>query len=231
MSMAIIPDNICDELKELFTDWAIQHSREPRESTGRTFPCKIFMDEFIIPDHGAFASSFCPDGYTSLNGHYSGNKKPEIEVLFVLKEDSVYNRRQAGRMYPEKYGTFWFDQCLENPYRIRYKRNFEAVLRKLSEDKIIHDTYSGDTPLGYMNINKRGGYGSTNTSRLRKYAETYRDAINRQICIMKPKVIVCFGCFDIMERIIDIGTSALLLDVDHPSYSRFTPEFKHVKQL
>ena len=204
------------------------HSREPEEPTKNTFPCPKVPSKNIPPDHDSFSCSFCPDGYTSLNGNYSGNEAPEIEVLFVLKESNV---SKDGILYPETGGTFWFDKCIDDPVRIRYRSKFEAVLNKLYKDKIIHVRYSGDTPLGYMNINKRGGYGSTNMTRLKNYSEKYECMINKQINIMKPKVIVCFGCFGLMEKTITKYRPVLLIDMYHPSYPGFMASYKQKKQI
>ena len=227
---AKIPDNLCGELKELFTDWAWQHSQESPDSTKDTFPCQKSPDKNsppVTPDHKSFTCSFCPDGYTTLNGNYSGNEAPEIDVLFVLKESNVSNE---GILRPEMNGTFWFDKCVNDPVRIRYKNRFEAVLDKLYEDRLIPAGYSGDTSLGYMNINKRGGYGSTNMTRLRNYAKEYKCMINRQICIMNPKIIVCFGCFGLMDAIINKNRPVLLIDMHHPSYPGFNASYKQKKQ-
>ena len=59
---------------------------------------------------------------------------------------------------------------------------------------IIAETLSCDIKnCAYMNINKRGGYGSCNGERLNTYAENYMNYILTEIQIINPEIVVFLG--------------------------------------
>ena len=156
-----------------------------------------------------------------MNGYHDPQKPPKIEVLFILKESNLYDKKTAS-ISPEENWRFWFNSPDDKKDRVKetYKNKIRIVLDKLYEERIIEHKYTDDTPFGYMNINKRGGYGHTDMSRLTEYAHKYEKRINQQIGIMKPKVIVCSGCFDLMKSIIKY-TPDYMLDLYHLSYRGF----------
>lgn len=166
-------------LKELFDNWIEAHKNE--------------SDELTYPDGTIeakdFKSSFCKDGFTSYAGNVSNEKIYENRPLFILKEANVSNK-DTGKIV-ENGKCFWFNKHPEERGKI-YNRIPEC-LPCFNEDK--------NQVFGYMNLNKRGGFGKTNDTRLRKYVNRYQEYIRRQIEIMKPSKIICCGCYDIFMKI------------------------------
>ncbi len=60
-------------------------------------------------------------------------------------------------------------------------------------DKYCSD-WNAQTPIGYMNLNKRGGFSKTNYNQLKGYVRKYHRFILKEIEIIAPKVIVLCGC-------------------------------------
>lgn len=88
---------------------------------------------------------------------------------------------------------------------------------------------------GYMNLNKRGGGAKTDPTRLSAYAKKYSDFIRREIELLRPKIILCCGCFDAAAQALGLksweeakiqrysypGASTTVIHIYHPRYSRF----------
>ena len=65
-----------------------------------------------------------------------------------------------------------------------------------------------DDPFGYVNLNKRGGFGRTDYTRLKNYAKRYRAFLKRQLALMAPEKIVFCGCYDGAAEDYNIFTGA-----------------------
>lgn len=202
-------------LKDLFKKWKHEQSCEPYMSALKTFPKSGIK---TVVTYEIFKESFCPDGFTSINGYYQA-ETPKIEVLFVLKE--AHLDLVDGRLLPETNETFWFNRPACNKTQDIYHKRIKTVLEVLEENQMISPGYNDDTPFGYMNINKRGGYGSTDSNSLKNYAVKYNNFINEQISIMHPKIIICFGCFKLIQCNICKGRSEMMIDLYHPAYPKF----------
>ncbi len=168
-------------LGDLFCLWKEAHQLE--ENPKNTFPTKggkILDDSFLC--------SFCPDGVTSLKGGET-NDNPHVDVLFVLKEANTDGKA-------EKNDKFWFNDNTEthevDEAKELYRKRLCFALQTLkkSNPDISVDRF------GYMNVNKRGGYGGTCPAQLRNYAEHYADFLRKQIELHSPKHIVFCGCYD-----------------------------------
>lgn len=226
MEFSDMREKVCCCLECLFEEWFEKQKNETVDSAKKTFPIKT--KEKIRPDYQYFSSSFCPDGYSSLAGDVQPSEQPKIEVLFVLKESHL-EENEKGELQPEIKGTFWFNELINDNTRKKYGCGIRDVLIKLKEKSRIEGDISDDLRFGYMNINKRGGYGSTNMTQLKNYAEEYGELIRRQIDIMHPKIIVCMGCYGIVRDTVFKGekTSYQILDFYHPSYSGFKKKLKN----
>ena len=213
-------------LSDLFLLWQKAHECDPNWRD--TFPKG--RESGVVE---AFKSSFCVDGISSLDGRYSGDDK--ADVLFILKKSNIGQDelRKVGTVHP-----FWFNEDLTHSTRVKYAKSFKAVLDRYEPQINVK------SPIGYMNLNKRGGAGFTESKRLRKYICQYHKFILKEIEIIAPKKIFLCGCKDsfisgIREapdylkscEIQDSGDTTILTLLDsvkpivqsiyHPSYSRF----------
>lgn len=174
--------NKCKTLDELFNLWKQAHKDE--ENFFETFPkCPCCGG---VPNEN-FKGSFCKDGITSLNGNVNKDKTitEDVKVLFVLKESNC-----GGHKVNDE---FWFDEyTLDNSYRDTYSKGIKSAL----EIVLGKSNVSYDTKFGYMNLNKRGGYGSTNSKQLEAYTLEYYTFIKKEIEILSPDYIIFCGCFD-----------------------------------
>ncbi len=165
-------------IDDLFSLWKKAHELE--ENPKNTFP----INDGQTPDI-AFRSSFCPDGVTSLKGDET-NDDPHVDVLFVLKEANTNGK--AERNY-----NFWFNDGTEtDDEKELYRKRLCQALQTLKESNpdISIDKF------GYMNVNKRGGYGDTCHAQLENYAKQYADFLRKQIELHSPKHVVFCGCYD-----------------------------------
>ena len=55
--------------------------------------------------------------------------------------------------------------------------------------------------IAYINLNKRGGFGSTNHARLKHYVNEYKCYISKEIEIINPDIIVCGGTYGIVNAL------------------------------
>ena len=171
--------NKCQTLEELFIQWKKAHNNE--ENFLETFPQCPFCSN--TPNE-QFKESFCKDGITSLEGK-DDNKNMldnnKIDVLFVLKESNCGGIKAND--------IFWFNDCVDDKEREFYKGRLQRALISLSN-------VNSKPNFGYINLNKRGGYSTTNDKRLQAYTLKYYPFIKKQIEILSPKYIIFCGCFD-----------------------------------
>lgn len=170
----------CKTLDELFKLWKQAHKGE--ENFFKTFPkCSCCGG---VPNEN-FKESFCKDGITSLNGNVNKDKTitEDVKVLFVLKESNC-----GGHKVNDK---FWFDENTEgDETRKKYAEKLASVFEN------IRKSVDFEYKFGYMNLNKRGGYGSTNRKQLEAYTLEYYTFIKKEIEILSPDYIIFCGCFD-----------------------------------
>lgn len=213
-------------LSDLFQLW--QKAHEYDSNWEATFPKG--KESSVVE---AFKTSFCVDGVSSLDGKYNGGDK--ADVLFILKESNIGQDelRETGKIHP-----FWFNEEPTHSTREKYAMKFKAVL-----DRYVYQ-WEAQAPLGYMNLNKRGGAGYTETKRLKEYVRQYHKFILKEIEIIAPKVVFICGCKDaflygikeatdgLKRNVIhaDEDTTMLMISNDikpivipvyHPSYPRF----------
>ena len=176
----------CKTLDELFKLWKQAHKDE--ENFFKTFPkCSCCGG---VPNEN-FKESFCKDGITSLNGNVNKDKTitEDVKVLFVLKESNC-----GGHKVNDE---FWFDEyTLDYSYRDTYSKGIKSALEKV----LGKSNVNYDTKFGYMNLNKRGGYGSTNRKQLEAYTLEYYTFIKKEIEILSPDYIIFCGCFDAFAK-------------------------------
>lgn len=119
----------------------------------------------------------------------------------MLKES---NSGETPTLFEDK--KFWFNDTAAEPqtksqeerrsYSIRctYARKFVQTLKCLNKPE--------NQPFAYMNLNKRGGFGSTNYCRLKNYTAKYKKFILKQIQLHNPKVILFCGCYNDIAQIL-----------------------------
>ena len=193
-----------ENLPALFEAWKAAHRAElsPENTTFPRCPCCGSS-----PDPEVFRDSFCKDGYFNPN-RFNG-------VLVVCRESNVtgeIRKRQAVK------DRFWLREEAEAGRRNRYLEYLEGVLPQMGypEDSMKNSAW--------MNLNKRGGYGSCTAERLSNYVKRYQDFIRREIEIICPSAIACAGTFGHVRFIFRGGFSSLpdvqLYDVYHPASRR-----------
>lgn len=211
-----------EELKELFSNWKELHGQE-KENPGKksTLP---FCEGKEVPEN--FYISFCCDGF--LTEDICSEKKT---VLFLCREANVF---EEGKLKPEMGEKFWMRDNV-----FRKKSNNEELCKKDKKagekywsflEKTI-DYYCQCKPeelnIAYMNLNKRGGFGSCNQSRLKNYVRRYREEIKEEIKIIAPDWIICGGTYGIVTnknyRLTDLDQENIK-DEYHPSYRKLKME-------
>lgn len=197
-------------LSDLFRLWQKAHEFDPNWEA--TFPRS--KESGAVE---AFKTSFCIDGVSSLYGKYSGGDK--ADVLFILKESNIGQDelRKAGTTHP-----FWFNEEPTHSTREKYAKRFKAVLERYEPE------WDVKAPIGYMNLNKRGGAGYTEAKRLTTYVTEYQRFIMKEIELMSPSVIFLCGCENSFHSITDSCMSQvtsdgmpMIISLYHPSYPRF----------
>ena len=178
-----------------------------------------------------FKKSFCIDGVSSVDGHYSGVERSK--VLFVLKESNI-GREEF--QHDGKTHIFWFDEEPLHSTRIKYMKNFQMALDKFFPE------WDSTMSIGYMNLNKRGGASYTESKRLKAYIRDYHKFILKEIEIIAPEMIFLCGCNDVfisgireaslqnepfrdegdvLKLIVSENVSPQIVTIYHPSYPRF----------
>lgn len=72
--------------------------------------------------------------------------------------------------------------------------------------------------IAVMDLNKRGGFGTCNHTRLRHYVEAYEPFIRREIDIISPNIIICGGTFGTVKELLPNGLEnrVKVWDCHHP---------------
>ncbi len=206
-------------LSDLFQLW--QKAHEYDSNWEATFPRG--KESSVVE---AFKTSFCVDGVSSLDGKYNGGDK--ADVLFILKESNIGQDelREAGKIHP-----FWFNEEPTHSTREKYAMKFKAVLDRYDP------RWESSAPFGYMNLNKRGGAGYTESKRLASYVKQYQNFILKEIELISPRAVFLCGCEDAFRPLCSNsnlqtaeshkGIVALnnnlskVYSIYHPSYPRF----------
>lgn len=184
-----------DKLEDLFELWydAQKEEANPEETLPHCFDGKIYGDDIEL-----LKENFCKDGVTSIEGHVSQSDL-KVKVLFILKESNI-----KGKVV-ERSDIFWFNDVQKNEesYKTRgkYAKNLMNVL------KVFDSNASDEEKFGYMNLNKRGGFGSNSYKYLTQYVAKYRRFIKRQIELYDPEKIVFCGCYDNIANLLFDGVN------------------------
>lgn len=122
--------------------------------------------------------SFIEDGFCVTDEISEGS------ALYIAKESNSFDEDNLETNRVSKY-TYLYSCKKDNKRTAFARRIFDmqkelASILKINEDNIT-----------FMNINKRGGFKSTNMSILNVYALEFKDYIISEIEIIKPKIIVC----------------------------------------
>ena len=206
-----------DSLDELFDYWEQAHVTE--HDSKSTFPAGA--------DDEAFAASFCLDGISSLGSISPDDKvannmkERKAKVLFIQKESNLNDELSiAGYTH-----DFWFEKA-KNPEddkkytRRRYRKRMACVLAQY-----YGEVWHSNAPVGYMNLNKRGGGSKTSSAKLKNYVSQYREFIWREIELIDPEVMFLCGCYDLFKEVfkeeLEASQTLELVDLYHLSYRGF----------
>ena len=186
-------------LEELFDNWKDTQKNESKESCEITYPINRNGQS---PDFPKFKESFCPDGYITDEINYNG-------ILVICRESNVSHNETIG-----EYQNCFAMKDSENNMTLYY--NFiKKALNKL--DKACSD--EDIKKCAYMNLNKRGGYGSTNPKRLANYVSKYSEFIEKEIELLKPKIIICGGTYGTVKKF-NLPKHIEIYDCYHPACRR-----------
>ncbi len=191
-------------LEELFQRWQEEQEKQKDVELGlvenrrqSTFPDWKCSNGRVNGCHKDFYKSFCYDGF--LTDWQKGRKT----ILFICREANIADEKHIAEvdskdlLLPEKtrcenrFGQFWVkhqheQNCSRDPY-IAFINSVEEEYRT--------NTRRGYN-LAYMNLNKRGGFGSCNMARIGHYVAYYQRFIQREIELISPDIIICGGTFD-----------------------------------
>lgn len=186
----------CKNIDSLFELWRQAHLAE--ENPMKTFP-KPKNNEY--DNYDGFEKSFCCDGFIT----YTSSSERKT-VLFILRESNVsFN----GILQPERTNKFFIKEEWTNHDNI-YVSFIREQINKI-------DCNIDDINIACMNLNKRGGFGSTNPTQLKMYVEKYKPFIDKEIELINPDIIVCGGTYEtIMELDINISRDNIK-DCYHPA--------------
>lgn len=186
-------------LDELFKNWKEAHINESEKSCESTFPLNRNGQS---PEFPKFKESFCTDGYITDASNYNG-------VLIVCRESNVSRNEIMG-----EYKDFFAMKDSENNMTVYYDF-IKKVLNKLN----MNCSDKNAKKCAYMNLNKRGGYGSTNSKRLANYVVEYKEFIEREIEILKPEIIICGGTYGTVKEL-ELPEAIKIYDCYHPAYKK-----------
>ena len=206
--------NKTEKLEQLFQLWKEKHSSEdilPKELINYQ---KKIINSLTIPYQFVDKESFTYDGFI-----FNENKDT---VLYILKESNLGNTNKAK-------DQFWF----KSVYKL--EKNTVLILKKieLMQEFIIEKNKGAikKSDISFMNLNKRGGFTSTNPKILKNYYLKYQEFIKAEIEIIDPKIIVfCMSekkSKDIQYIINDIKKefdNKIIISTSHPSYIKGTIE-------
>lgn len=190
------------QLEQLFINW----KKKQAENHVQEDAIKCDPDKSTFPDLAASkgaATGYWSDFYTSFC--YDGFLKPpaaeEKTILFICREANLTSKKIHHKaLMPEKTCCFWMSD--------EFERNYQRWLKTGSGDKYVKfvctvaKKYGGVEHVGlaYMNLNKRGGFGSCNMTRVGHYTEMYQSQIRQEIEIIDPDIIICGGTYDTVVK-------------------------------
>lgn len=183
--------NIEEKLTELFIKWKERQEGNP--------------DEYNWEKTGIAVSSFTKDGIVNENTWNKLEKQGKERVLYLLREANG-NSSESGQMGREvDDGEFWFKKCVEeNHIGNRIFKRIVAMQRLIQEQEELSEE-EALRQVAYMNINKRGGGAKVDWKVLNLYASTYAEEIKKEICLIKPTLIVCCGTYwPLVDNICDL---------------------------
>lgn len=181
----------CSSLDDLFSLWKKAHEAEP---------------DLVYKSYGGDVNklSFTRDGI--IDPAFFGKDKCVPKILLICKEGHEFDDPEGSRYCPEKNlsdgKNFWVADGLSGKVRGREVSAFlnclaaycNAYIKKNFEfDRGIHLDRSVLKKAAFMNINKRGGFGSCDDKVLKGYAERYAPFIAKEIALIDPEVIICCG--------------------------------------
>lgn len=174
-------NSITDQLKTLFDDWKTKQENDKEYKCEKTEIAK---------------GSFTPDGMVNEETWKQLNAENKKKVLYLLREanGNTSTLKEDGKSVDD--GKFWFQQCVANGNigNIIFTRiaEMQKIIQPDKDDKGYKEILE---QVAYMNINKRGGGSTVDWKILNKYAYVYKKQIMKEICILKPDIIVCCGTY------------------------------------
>ena len=196
------PEDIKKKVMSMFTDPNHLRVEDPGKVEGN--PVFIYLDAFCRDEHFAeFWNDYsCLD---ELKAHYQRGGLGDVKVKKFL------NNVMQEELRPIRERRKEWENHLHNKIETKYTKFISYWLKKSNFN---------NCNIAYMNLNKRGGFGSTNFAHLKHYVVKYRGYILKEIEIINPDIIVCGGTCRTLNNL-NIKCSEIRNDY-HPAYSKHT---------
>lgn len=190
--------SITEQLEELFKKWIEKQKKESEYNCERT---------------GIAKDSFTPDGI--VNEKKWNQLKGEKKVLYLLREanGNTSKMNEDGNGAHIDDGKFWFKQCVEDGNIGNKIFNRIAEMQGIIQNNTKSNKIDLLNQVAYMNINKRGGGSTVDWKILNDYAHNYKKQILKEICILKPDIIVCCGTYwTFVDNICEFYRNGMLIN-------------------
>ena len=204
------PEDIKKKVMSMFTDPNHLRVEDPGKVEGN--PVFIYLDAFCRDEYFAeFWNDYsCLD---ELKAHYQRGGLGDVKVKKFL------NNVMQEELRPIRERRKEWENHLHNKIETKYTKFISYWLKKLNFN---------NCNIAYMNLNKRGGFGSTNFAHLKHYVVKYRGYILKEIEIINPDIIVCGGtCGTLKALNKEIIDEKHLKDDYHPASSRHNPKLNN----
>lgn len=192
-------NNLEIKLNKLFEQWKEDHKKD-------------ILYEYDTPN---INGKYIPKGNFISDGFCVSNTIKENTILYLSKESHEYNKNSIIEKEETKEYTYLRKNLSKN---YMFPRRIKEMQKELQKEMGIDIN-----DITFMNINKRGGFSSTNMAILNTYAMQFSDNIVQEIEIINPALIICCGIG--LKRIINMvykknnkTINKDIIEVHHPSF-------------
>ncbi len=205
-------------LEILFGEWKAVQAEETDESYAKYGAPNVSKHSFIY------------DGVVC----YEEFKKEPQKILFISKE-SNYGGANTDYEFCASGVDFW----LRNVYSGACSETMFSQRLSLLANAIINEDFCNVNKchrvlgkVGFINLNKRGGYSKSYWKTIREYTRIYGDFVSREIEEINPTLIVCCGKWlkYYLEKFVPNAERYKIIEVYHPSFY-IKSDLEHLKKL
>ena len=164
--------SIQTQINKLFDQWKKVHEEKPGLFKVLNLKLERFLPDGIAGDENAYINAI-------------------PKVLYILKESNAKNSEKVDFWFKEQVDKNGTHQTHQITKRIRFMQKMITG----SDDLSV---------IAYMNLNKCGDGSKTEMKKLAAYSldDKISLLIKEQIHILNPDIIICGGCFNIVNTIL-----------------------------